>query len=317
MEFIHIHNYKIKLVMFMIIQIFRNKLDLYSISFNNSNLCYIDENQKYTIIHVNHNHKKKYIKKDEIFNSFGIYSIFKYIIMYKKYKNELSEKNIKNLIIFTNDCLKTETFFINGLYCGLLFYHMDSVVNNFDQYILNKDFVDQILLCRDNFLENHQSISIHDTHNLQNISRNDIIECSEKIIFIVNQPNNNKFDYIIKYQLKFICHQVDLLYNDLYVRVSKWLDQKICIFPEINNSIMQPQLKYTYITSFFNKYMKFIEYNVETSIEMYIDRLEINDIRFSLEQNNEIQIYGLGGIGKTQLVRKYISISKLNPLTSE
>uniref|UniRef100_A0A336MSG1 CSON003978 protein n=1 Tax=Culicoides sonorensis TaxID=179676 RepID=A0A336MSG1_CULSO len=140
-------------------------------------------------------------------------------------------------------------------------------------------------------------------------TENDIQEALEHIVYAVSQPNDEGLVKIIKNDIKnrFGYQDVENIYNKFKDSMQNWCERK-------ENPFADP-INFDDIEKFFELDLKQITFNVTKPIDSFIGREEkLEEIKnVLLAKSNSIFDYmvvvvGLGGIGKTQLVKKFIDL---------
>ncbi|XP_014271440.1 uncharacterized protein [Halyomorpha halys] len=248
------------------------------------------------------------ISTDSLFNEInGDFNLPKYFFSYLDAKKEnLFEGGIiKDVIICTN---------IN---------FDDQVFKNKDikiQRIKNKDYILEIKLgcltkpIRYKFKEDILPILKQHLNNYKSKSKrmlsdyndDDVKDFINHLIFAVDCPNEQELGEIIKGEIgkEFDFHDVDNIYSRFMMTMLEWLQGK-----ERGRFISDKEGK-----QFFEEAKKGIPvlFNIRSPVESFTGRCKELDILHKLlkdptDKNQAICITGIGGVGKSELVRKYIS----------
>lgn len=135
------------------------------------------------------------------------------------------------------------------------------------------------------------------------IDPKDIDDFCDKLIFAVDQPNESKFDSIIKKELSQKYNQIDTerVYNALHVEMFKWLTDHIGrqitlksakeTFLDIHRKVLSPMVIKTKL-------------EVKHNFVGREDQLKILNLHVVTDKKETV-ITGSGGIGKTQLAKKF------------
>lgn len=127
------------------------------------------------------------------------------------------------------------------------------------------------------------------------------------IIFAVRQPDDVQLKAIIKNEIKEFFKlsdvAVDAVFNSLEMTMRDWCDYKTPLTNQTDKNI----INYRVIDTFFQQNIKNTSFNVEPPVKTFVGRKnERNMIKKILDKNQSLLITGLSGIGKTQLVRKFV-----------
>lgn len=147
-------------------------------------------------------------------------------------------------------------------------------------------------------------------NSLENLSEHQIREALHLIVYGVGQPNDDNLEEVIKSEIRshYKLENVDDIYNNLEVSIRKWCDTKIGLFPKI--------IKFEHAAKFFEGDFKTISFDVQKPISSFTGRIDIlNQMREKLHNkqhdialSHTLIICGLGGVGKTELVRQFIKL---------
>lgn len=134
-----------------------------------------------------------------------------------------------------------------------------------------------------------------------NVGNNDVKGFLEHLIFAVNQPNEEEFGNIVKKEIgrEFDFITTENTYSIFCIKMLDWTKSKKTFIPHSDGEELFDDLKKN----------SFIWYNVEDPVKLFIGRQEnLNNMHKLLQEseNQIICISGLSGIGKSELVRKYI-----------
>lgn len=340
---LHGQQYQAALVMVLIIRGVAKKLQKFVIETEVKEAGKFDDvvfnegNNIYTFIQLKHKQTDKPLTESELFNGIkGDYSLIKYVSSYKQIKESdcYKDKCIKNVILFTNNVLMLksrstvqnhkgpEKWYlsegpivpnkINIDYDDILkFNNQESVHHKF-----GSSTVVNVLLTqkRKLLLDKKLRITEEDRARLENLTKEDIEDCLKNLIYAMEQPDHLCLFKIINDEMKelFKFHSVDLVFNELQTRTNYWLSTKKRFFPNVDDTI-QDKITYDDAKKYLDQYIKLVFFNVTSPIDSFVGRKkELNVIYELLRKKRQVLISGLGGIGKTQLTRKYVQEYKIN-----
>lgn len=157
-----------------------------------------------------------------------------------------------------------------------------------------------------------------------NIIENGFRRALQHIVYAVNQPNDKKLEEIIKKEIMdhFKLQSPDTIYSELEKWFRDWCDTKESVkrpqepTTTSNQSalpIKQHTICYKDVDEFFQKTIKRFSFGVTAPTRSFTGRVnELDDIRAKLNEKPDlivsqcVTVSGLGGIGKTELMRQFI-----------
>lgn len=139
-----------------------------------------------------------------------------------------------------------------------------------------------------------------------NISDKQLEKALGRIIYAVEQPCITKLKAITKEHLKnhFELNNVDDIYASLADLMGEWCLNKQHMFEcQVDENIID----FTVIKNFLQQYIKEILFEIYPPTKSFVGReTELEEIKRVFENHQSLLITGLSGVGKTQLVKKFV-----------
>ncbi|XP_058807206.1 uncharacterized protein LOC131673320 [Phymastichus coffea] len=255
----------------------------------------------YRLLQAKHNiDETKKITVDNLLTDISSdYSLIKYFYYYQAFENTilLEDSTIKDVTICTNidfDYQNLKEAQIELQQIMGMDVILDGEING-TQSIKYK-FTDSILVKLKNKLKQHRYGSKHI------VSDHEIKDFFQKLVFAVNQPNEEELGNIIKKEIskEFGLITIGDECNKFFFQMLNWMKG--------NNSFRSCKKG----KDFFDRFKKgiSIQHNVQNPVESFTSRSEqINKMHQLLQTGNKttVCVSGSGGVGKSEMVKQYIS----------
>lgn len=292
-------------------------------------------NSNYRLMQLKHKTSKykETIKGVELFQSKGDYCLLKYVCAWIRIQNEEQFKGkVKDAVVFTNISLdiNCETNLVKLQHkqkdMKELFQNVENIrvhevklgtddilqvkgKDNAKYYRFTDETVVDVLLRQINMLKITETKSDM-TKILDSLSVATINDALEHIIYACNQPDEEGIFNIVHNEIRehFKLHSADTIFNKMKVHLTEWIKAK---------KMFNPVITYVEAKKFFERNVKSISFDLSPPISSFVGRqIELQLIREMFGTVNgkkcikNVAIYGLGGVGKTQLAKMYVQMYK-------
>ncbi|XP_014467385.1 PREDICTED: uncharacterized protein LOC106740649 isoform X2 [Dinoponera quadriceps] len=277
--------------------------------FDNLVFEYIKGDEKiYRFLQTKHklDESKKITASNLLSESDDDYNLINYFFSYQDSKNEelFKDGSIKDVIVYTNINLNFES--LKSAQIGVeKIEDKDDILDiecNKKQPMRYKFSEDVVSLLKPK-LQNYGLAILKRTAEY---SDNEIRDFLNHLVFAVNQPNEEELGEIIKEEIgkEFDFITTENIYNEFFIKMLNWLQGK-------ERGMF---LSYEEGKEFFKEMRRGIWFGVRDPVESFIGRaVQLDNLHRVLHGevktviSQTISISGLGGVGKSELARKYIN----------